>query len=1008
MQLKNPNFKRITYLSARLLVSLRPQICFEMSTTSFPKNGTPFEIVYNLYPFEDNLYLPNSYVVKKDRAGLLAHLQQKAIPDTISAYQLELTPIRKRLFDIQELLSPKQLAKKFNTNKRKVRSLEELLENKEIKPSIVSFIHRKLDEWLTILTREGYPISWNVERKVLVKDFVLKPNPAPLVPKLHFRKTEKEVLYQLKLKKGEQIINIKEKDILPITNKPAWVFADYDLYRIQHINGNMVKPFRLKNEITIPAASVNVYFQKFILKVAAKVDIEAEGFSVIQLNELEGCELEVVKHIFSNQWVINVRMCYPGTFFHWREKTTQKTSLKIGSEVQIIRVQRQFKAEKVFMDRLSKYGIEVQDESNYLFVKDLDEAPYALIEWLGKQRKKLEKAGFKLILPDIDGKVIQLAPPVLDLVTTQENDWFDIHGEVQAGEFRIPFKKLIPYIRDENRFYPLPDGTYFLIPEEWLNKYRDLAKFANTKEGKVRLTKSQFTLLEEIEDQAPKIEEKVDANFRPSSLLKAELRPYQLGGVQWLVNLYHNELGACLADDMGLGKTLQTIAVLLHAKENKAVPEAASQTPSSPAQLDLFQPPPDVGFLKSLNALIILPASLVFNWAQEINKFAPSLSIYQHTGPKRYKDPRLILRFDVILTTYQTALRDAELLKNIDFEYIVLDESQQIKNRESKIFKAINQFPAKYKISLSGTPIENSLSDLWSQMQFINPDLLGGFTFFKREFINPIEKGQDEDKKDRLRKLVKPYLLRRTKEEVAKDLPSLTTKLFYSEMATEQKKRYEKEKSAARNYLLDNFDSNNPQYRIMVLQSLTRLRQIVNHPSLVYADFSKESGKYMDVLEHLQVIHKGGHKALIFSSFVKYLELFRKEFEAKQQAYSWLIGSQTAKKRQQNIQQFMEDPAVQSFLISIKSGGTGLNLTAADYVFILDPWWNPTIEQQAIARAHRIGQENKVMAIKFITKDSIEEKILALQEKKKQLAEDIIGEVGKMSFSKNDIKYLLD
>lgn len=979
-----------------------------MSSPSFPKASTPFEIVYNLYPFQEGLFLPNSYVVKKDRAGLLAHLQQKAIPDTIGSYQLELTPIRQKLFGIQDLLSPQHLAKKFNNNKRKARTLDELLENKEIKPNIISFIHRKLDEWLTLLTREGLPISWNVERKVLVKDFVLKPAENALVPKLHFTKTDKEVLYQLKLKDGKQLINIKEKDILPITNKPAWVFADYQLYRIQHINGNMVKPFRFKDEVTIPASSVNVYFQKFIVKVAAKVDIEAEGFSVLQLDDLEGCELEVVKHIFSDQWVINVRMCYPGTFFHWREKTTQKTSLKIGAEVQIIRVQRKFEEEQACMDRLAKFGIKVQDESNYLFVDNIGDAPYALIEWLGKQRKEIEKAGFKLILPEIDGKRIQLVPPQLDLVSTQENDWFDIHGEVQAGEFQIPFKKLIPYIKEGNRFYPLPDGTYFLIPEEWMNKYKDLAKFANTKEGKVRLTKSQFTLLEEIEDQAPQIEEKVDVNFRPSPLLKAELRPYQLAGVQWLVNLYHNQLGACLADDMGLGKTLQTIAVLLHAKENKALPEAATASAGPSTQLDLFQPPPDAGFLKSLNALVILPASLVFNWAQELNKFAPSLSIYQHTGTKRYKDPRLILRFDVILTTYQTALRDAELLQNIEFEYIILDESQQIKNRESKIFQAINQFPAKYKISLSGTPIENSLSDLWSQMQFINPDLLGGFSFFKREFITPIEKGQDEEKKDRLRKLVKPYLLRRTKEEVAKDLPPLTTKLFYSEMASEQKKRYEKEKSAARNYLLENYDANNPQYRIIVLQSLTRLRQIVNHPSLVYADFKKESGKYTDVLEHLQVIHKGGHKALIFSSFVKYLELFKTDFETKQQAYSWLIGSQTAKQRQQNIQQFMEDPAVQSFLISIKSGGTGLNLTAADYVFILDPWWNPTIEQQAIARAHRIGQEKKVMAVKFITKDSIEEKILLLQEKKKQLAEDIIGEVGKMSFSKNDIKYLLD
>jgi non-specific serine/threonine protein kinase len=292
-------------------------------------------------------------------------------------------------------------------------------------------------------------------------------------------------------------------------------------------------------------------------------------------------------------------------------------------------------------------------------------------------------------------------------------------------------------------------------------------------------------------------------------------------------------------------------------------------------------------------------------------------------------------------------------------------------------------------------------------MQFINPNLLGSYRFFRQEFINPIEKTEDETKKDRLRQLVKPYLLRRTKEEVAKDLPPLSTRTFFTEMTREQRKLYEKEKSAARNYLLDNFSANDSKYRILVVQTLTRLRQLVNHPVLIQADYDKDSGKFQDVLEQWDIIRRGGHKVLMFSSFVQYLELFRRELEQQGVPYAWLTGNLNARQREAEIRKFQEDPAVQAFFISIKTGGTGLNLTAADYVFILDPWWNPTTEQQAIARAHRIGQDKNVIATKFITHQSIEEKILKLQARKNQLAEDIIGNTGKLSLDKGDIEYLL-
>ncbi|MEM8585301.1 MAG: DEAD/DEAH box helicase, partial [Bacteroidota bacterium] len=398
---------------------------------------------------------------------------------------------------------------------------------------------------------------------------------------------------------------------------------------------------------------------------------------------------------------------------------------------------------------------------------------------------------------------------------------------------------------------------------------------------------------------------------------------------------------------------------------------------------------------------------LIYNWAAEIEKFAPSLNLVHHTGPSRQKDVRVLSRFDIILTTYQTANRDQELLRQVEFSYIVLDESQQIKNRQSKAFKALNSLNAAHRVSLSGTPIENSLSDLWSQMQFINPGLLRSYNFFKQEFILPIERKDDEAKKAQLRKLVQPYLLRRTKDEVAKDLPDLHLQHYLCDMTTEQRRRYEKEKSAARNALLKNYKAADGQYRMLVVRTLTRLRQLANHPALLSSEYAKGSGKFTEVMEQWEQVRKSGHKALFFSSFVTHLELFKAALEQSQQPYAWISGQVSAKDRAKEVERFQNDPEVQAFFISIKSGGTGLNLTAADYVFVLDPWWNPTTEQQAIARAHRIGRTERVIARKFISKDTIEEKILKLQAKKTQLAEDIIGKSGKLLLDEKELSFLL-
>lgn len=974
------------------------------------KLSPQLEVLYDLYPAGEGLYLPVAYIVSKGRDGELAHILQKALPETMEALGLSISPAQERLFPIIGKLQPKALEKRFNPPKKRPRELAALMEDKELARTIANYCHRLLDELLSIATRHGLPLSWEAKRKVLARDLLLEYRPEPLEAFLYFAREEDGVRYRLQLTNENGAWAIHSREVIPITNNPAWLFVDYRLYRAPDINGNMVLPFRNKEEVVIPKNSVKTYFQKFILKVAARADIEAEGFEVVQHDRLEACRLEPVQDLFSGQWVLSVQMVYPGAVFNWSDKKDRRSTLefKEEEEVRILQAVRDFAVEKAFLAKLQGFGLQ-NKAGSYFQPEESPDDPFFLLEWLGERRPALEEAGFTVIEPAFEGQPACLRQARLILKAEQHNDWFDLYGTVTVGEFSFPFTALARHIREGNRLYPLPNGAVFVIPQEWMARYKSITQFGKKEKESLRLAKSQFTLLDEagLAGEAEAMDDGESmAGFQPSPLLKAQLRPYQMEGVKWLVKLYENQLGACLADDMGLGKTLQAIAALLYAKEQKGKQGAAS--PAGSRQLGLFEAPADAEFLNPLNALIILPASLVFNWEAELQKFAPSLQSYRHTGPGRYGDRRLLQRFDVILTTYQTALRDVALLKQLEYEYIILDESQQIKNKDSKVFRAINELPARHKISLSGTPIENSLSDLWAQMQFINPMLLGSFNFFKREFITPIEKHNDEEKKNRLRRLAAPYLLRRTKEEVARDLPELAVKLFYSEMAPEQKRLYEREKSAARNFLLENFQGDNPRFRFQVLQSLTKLRQLANHPKLAADNYDKESGKFTDVLEHWDVVRRGGHKALIFSSFVQHLELYRQEFETRRLPYAWLTGSQNSKQRQKAIQAFQNDPAVQPFLISIKSGGTGLNLTAADYVFILDPWWNPTTEQQAIARAHRIGQDKHVIAIKFITRDSIEEKILRLQEKKSQLAEDIIGEVGKASWSRGDIEYLFD
>jgi SNF2 family DNA or RNA helicase len=572
---------------------------------------------------------------------------------------------------------------------------------------------------------------------------------------------------------------------------------------------------------------------------------------------------------------------------------------------------------------------------------------------------------------------------------------------VRFGEFSFPFIKLKKYILSDIREFVLPNGEIAVLPEEWFTRYKGLIPFAKMYGDNLQFEKHHYFLLKNrLKESVESVASQLNLFETPDKSvlsvpedLQARLRNYQFDGFFWMHQLHKNRFGGCLADDMGLGKTLQTLTLLLKLKRKQNGIIVRNPIAIN-GQLDLFAQQFEPVEVNSQPAsLIVLPTSLVHNWDNEIRKFTPSLKVYKYVGSQRNKSlnmNQLTSVYDVILTTYGTVRNDIKILGSAEFFYAILDESQLIKNPESKTYKAIMHLKATHRLVLTGTPIENSLSDLWAQMNFLNPGLLGGQIFFQKTFIAPIEKQSNPEQQRILQLLIKPFILRRKKEEVAKDLPPLTEQVVYCKMTEEQERLYEQEKSVIRNFILENIEKEGiKKSSFVVLQGLTKLRQLANHPSLFDKESEEVSGKFEQILSMLENLVAENHKVLIFSSFVTHLQLIEEQIKQQKWRYSLLTGKTTD--RESVISQFQNDPENFIFLISLKAGGVGLNLTAAEYVFITDPWWNPAAENQAISRAHRIGQQKNVFVYRFITENSIEEKIQVLKERKSSLADKFIN-----------------
>jgi len=984
-------------------------------------------VVFNLYPFSDDLFLPNAYIVSVESSGIPTHIVQKATRDTIASYDIPLAEPLSALFPLLEALQPKVIEARFKPPKsRQTPTLTNLIADAQTKPTVLKYIHEQLDRLLQLVVRHQLPLALDAEKRTLVKDVLLSMPAEDQIPHIAFRKTDAGMEYRLQLGTELAPWRISQRGVTPLTNTdPAWLVAGYTLLHVPGINGYMVKPFQQKDVVHIPPDKVQLYFRQFITKAAGRSLIDAEGFDLAVSNTLQHIRLEPVEHLLENTWYLKPVFVYDGAEFAWGDKKTQVTTVHFDAEgrAALHQVRRDQPSEEAGLARLLALSLDMEGR----LLKPYGQSGInTCLQWLAENREALGAAGFVVKPLTLDGKVLALDAPSIHIETAADGDWFDVQGRVAVGKHHFPFKSLAPWIRKGDPYYPLPDGTFFRIPEEWFARYSELVSEAADGPGDaLRVRKALFTLLDKAgvspsEGVRFTLVDPEQVAFDVPTELRATLRPYQLTGVKWLVGHYREGFGACLADDMGLGKTLQTIALLLHVKSVTATSVADLQPLSATKVADLQRPSAtkvaDTGqlnlfqayqeLLRPLNALIILPASLVFNWQQELHRFAPTLFTYRHTGIKRLKDARALAAHDVVLTTYHTARQDLALLGQVRWRVMVLDESQYIKNRSSEISKVVRHLQGGYKISLSGTPIENSLADLWTQMEFINPDTLGSYAEFREQFQAPIEKKQDEGARRRLFERVQPFFLRRTKEEVAPDLPPLGEHIFYTEMAPEQHKRYEKIKSAARNEILSLFDD--PKTRLQALQALMRLRQLANHPALIDTAYDGESGKFNDVWSQWEVVRKSNHKVLFFSSFEKHLRLFRTAFEQAGFPFAWLTGDTPTAERAVEVKRFQDDPTVQAFFITVKAGGVGLNLTAADYVFVLDPWWNPAAESQAIARAHRIGQTRPVTALRFISRESIEEKIVLLQDRKKALGQALFaGDAESPSLTREDMALLL-
>ncbi len=859
----------------------------------------------------------------------------------------------------------------------------------ETRHLINEFLHPKIKNFFTDLFASPF-VFYLPPKKIFTTSNLL---PAELMEK--FISPEFEVNYA----NGKYVVDCRVKlpladlNIADNESESALLFQSHNqFFTWQKAEDIMlVEKFLPSGKINIAAEDWAVQLQQFILPLSKEYNVH---FTNVQKEEIKDSrpEVKILLREKGEYLLFQPVFNYRG----YDVRITDKEKIILPLEDKILVIQRNLELEKEFVQKIESLhsGFIHPVEGNVLALKGTDVLRnnwfFLFIDAV--KEMNIPVFGFEAL----KNFRFNTAKPSTKIFISSNTDWFDAKIEIQFGEQKVTVEDVKKALANKQQFVQLVDGTLGILPEEWIKKYSLLFRVGDGKSGSMKLSKYHFSVIEELylqrdeEELFFKLEEKYERLKGNHSIkeipapahLKEVLRPYQESGFQWLNYLREVQWGGILADDMGLGKTIQALSFLHHLKEENG----------------------------SLKALVVCPTTLMFNWQNEINKFTPSLTYYIHHGGNRSRDTLANPAIDVIITTYGTLRSDIRQFVDVQFDYVVLDESQAIKNPGSKVTKAAGLLKAKNRLCLSGTPLQNNTFDIFAQMNFLNPGMLGSVEFFKQEFSVPIDKFGEKEQKDHLRKLLYPFILRRTKEQVAKDLPEKQEMVLFCEMGDEQRKIYEAYRNDYRDKILGVVENQGIQKsQLTILQGLMKLRQICDSPAIV-----KEEERFPNVSVKLEEIGReiteniSNHKALIFSQFLGMLALIREKMKELGVDYEYFDGSSTVAEREKAITRFQNDENCRVFLISLKAGGVGLNLTAADYVYIVDPWWNPAVEQQAIDRTHRIGQTKNVFAYRMICTDTVEDKILKLQERKRNLAKDLItdDEGFVKSLTKEDVEYL--
>lgn len=972
-------------------------------------NTKPFEVVFTFVRHAHLGVLVEANAVQLLENGNPSLTYQRIREKTADYFGLN--PEQKRVVEIIEGFESEAIMKQFYKGTRKIKPADFFLKHfdEDTKKQVLAIIETELLK--VIKEVKNYPMYWAGKTGEPMGTKIEFYN-EPSTPLFHFRRDETGMNYFVTIKHRGEKVHFCDPESELLIAQPAWLLTPNRLLFFgANVEGKKIKPFLRKPFIHIDPHQEATYMQKFVGPLLENHDVYALGFDIVT-DQLEVQPLLKLTSAWESPHLV-LYMKYGNWVFpyHVNKKVNVRLEEKEGTYT-FHRIKRLYSVEKQKIETLKELGLS-QTNGSLFTLDSQDFDALDIVSWVNENQNTLERAGFEI--QQEDGATQYYLGSIQLLVTVKNGiDWFDVHAVVKLEGFEIPFIKLRKNILEKRREYVLPNGKVVILPAEWFTQFAQIVNLADVHDEAYRVRNIHVSLLADLDEylnEAPPTPDWTEVLHRGTiptvdipSQFQGELRNYQIEGYSWIRFMQQNRFGALLADDMGLGKTIQTLAQLQHLaleyqKEKAQQPLSAVAGGESTAEIteigntslasDGKPLPPEA--MHNGPILIIAPKSLLYNWMSESAKFCPALKTALYSGLNRQKMVSTFGKLDLVVMSYGTMRNDVEVLRNYRFNCIVLDESQAIKNPSSQTSRALLKLQSRSRIALTGTPIENTLLDIWSQMNFLNPGLLGSYTYFEKQFIRPIEKGANPQKTEELRKLIDPFVLRRTKKQVMKELPPKIEKVHFCEMSAEQAELYESVKNQYRNEILNHVtELGISKSRLKIFNGLMHLRQIALNPTLKDVNYEGGSGKDDEIMRMLLRAVANGHKVLFFSQFVGYLKVFEDMFEQQGVEYCYLDGSMDEKERQAQIDLFQNDDKKRVFLLSLRAGNSGLNLTAADYVFLADPWWNPFTMKQAEDRAHRIGQDKPVFSYKFITKDTIEEKILALQAKKAALAESVI------------------